>query len=115
MQKNFEILDAGLVCEDGTPVRFEIEYEALGNTQGTISAGLELCFQALNKDDNEKWTAYSTDDGNIICELREQSWHLQPQANTGRTMPLGEWVAERVFQEGYSGAAEKIISYISSL
>lgn len=114
MQKNFEILDAGLVCEDGTPVRFEIEYKALGGIQGTISAGLELCFQALNKDSNEVWTAYSADDGNITCELREQSWHLQPEANAGRTMPLGEWVAERVFQEGYSAAAEKIITYISS-
>ncbi len=115
MQKNFQILDAGLVCEDGTPVRFEIEYQALGNTQGTISAGLELCFQALNKDSNEIWVTYSEDNGNIICELKEQSWHLQPDANAGRTMPLAEWVAERVFQEGYSRAAEKIIQYISKL
>jgi hypothetical protein len=124
MQKNFEILDAGLVCEDGAAVRFEIEYEYpkwFGSEfqwraeRGSISAGLELCFQALNKDSNEIWTTYSEDNGNIICELREQSWHLQPDANAGRTMPLGEWVAERVFQEGYSAAAEKIISYISKL
>jgi hypothetical protein len=111
MQKNIEILDAGLVCEDGAAVRFEIEYQALGNTQGTISAGLELCFDALNKGDNEKWVRYACG----TCELKEQSWHLQPEANAGRTMPLAEWVAKRVFQEGYAGAAQKIISYISKL
>lgn len=118
--QNFQILDAGLVCEDGAAVRFEIEYEYpkwFGSEfqwraeRGTISAGMELCFDALNKGDNEKWVRYACG----TCELREQSWHLQPDANAGRTMPLGEWVAERVFQEGYAGAAEKIISYISKL
>lgn len=118
MQEKITIIDAGLVCENGVPSYFEIEY-SYPKWRGSeyqwtpeycsVRVSLETCFDALNEGKWERW-----EDGSVRMEA--EVWNSTELCfeMKNHVMPLRDWVERALFNEGFFSAARRILLHLNT-